>query len=533
VVVPVAEEFARILESASRFSVRFLLAAALASAVALYIAAVGPYWNISPDSTTYVGWAQALVAGEPYDRGPVQPPVTSMVYAAVLFFFPEGYTALNATTLILILTAAAAVFVWVKRQAGISEALLVVFLTLASTRLSRESTQLLSEPTFMVVSLTALLFVERTRATVAGDAGAVVLPTRRETVVAGTLLLLAVLTRVTGLALVMAVVVSEGWRVVRRQGRANRMLLAFAAVALSAVILWDLFGAMEPYAINWFRNFVLQDVWTTGSATLSPVGILDRTREHLAEVPYAGRLLMNEWEPRSAWLNVGLPAAGLAMCVGGMVASLRRRVSVAALYALIYLGVSIAHALGGGGDTGRILLPILPLLVFFAIEFHRGVAEQVSRRVPGRLPGDLSRFIAVAYVALYAFVGFRALRAGVSEAHSSPFGTYPIKRLSNLDHQRVAMWIRDNSRPDDRFASWQRDMIEVLADRRGLALSNGRVTPADSFVTWLDKAQVRYVIVDHRSGARADSLLSAILQHDGHFKVVTALPGASLYEFIP
>src|SRR5437870_4640091 len=66
-----------------------VLLAVIALLAVLYLASIGPYWNISPDSATYVGWAKALVAGVPFARGPVQPPVTSFIYAAVLTVFPD------------------------------------------------------------------------------------------------------------------------------------------------------------------------------------------------------------------------------------------------------------------------------------------------------------------------------------------------------------------------------------------------------------------------------------------------------------
>jgi len=504
------------------------LGAAIAVLVALYVASVGPYWNISPDSATYVGWAKALVAGIPYERGPVQPPATSLIYTAILFVFPDGYTALNAATVLLILLSLAIVFALVKRSAGRTAALLVVLLSLASTRLYHESAQLLSEPAYMLFSMAALWFVDRPPDAARG-VGNQPPSSRRDTVLAGLMMVVTVLTRLIGLALVLAVCIRELWCVVRRQRPANRVLLVFAAASLAAIVLWDLAGAKEPYAANWFRMFVLQDVWTSGSASLSPRGLVARAGEHLDQLLVAGRLLMNGWESR-AWPGWALPTTISLVCLGGLAATLRRRVSVTAIYVLLYVAVTVAHALGGGGDAGRILVPVLPLLIFFTVEGARGVTTWVSRSVWTPVPSRALIALASVCIALFVFIGIRAIRPGVREAHRSPFGAYPIKRPSNYDVQRVALMIRDRAGPGDTFASWQRDMIEVLAERRGYALSSGRVTPADSLIAWLARERIRYLVIDHRSGAIADSLTSAVRLNPTSFQLLSSHQGASLYE---
>jgi hypothetical protein len=59
--------------------------------VALYFAAVSTYWNISPDSATYVGFAKAFAAGTLPDEPPLQPPMTSLLYTPLLVLFPDSY----------------------------------------------------------------------------------------------------------------------------------------------------------------------------------------------------------------------------------------------------------------------------------------------------------------------------------------------------------------------------------------------------------------------------------------------------------
>src|SRR4026208_1772072 len=40
-----------------------ILLAGIAGFAGLYLASIGPYWNISPDSASYVGWGRSLARG--------------------------------------------------------------------------------------------------------------------------------------------------------------------------------------------------------------------------------------------------------------------------------------------------------------------------------------------------------------------------------------------------------------------------------------------------------------------------------------
>ena len=138
--------------------------------------------------------------------------------------------------------------------------MLVVLLSLASTRLYHESSQLLSEPAYMFCSLGALWLLDRQLPDASTTtAGTHITPNRRDTVLAGMLIIAAVLTRIFGLALVAAVLVREGWCVYRRQRPANLLLAGLAMASLAVMLAWEFFGARESYAVDAFRLLFRQD----------------------------------------------------------------------------------------------------------------------------------------------------------------------------------------------------------------------------------------------------------------------------------
>jgi hypothetical protein len=498
--------------------VTWVLAATAAVFAGLYLASIGPYWNISPDSATYVGWAQGLAAGREWGSPPATPPVTSLVFAGVLALLPGGYVALNAVTKLLSLGAVALAFVLVLRRARPMVAWLVVVLSLASLHLYHASTQLLSEPVYLFASMAALVLLdETTRADRAMSRG-----TGREWL-AGGLLLVTVLTRLIGVTLALAMLVVEAWRWARG-ARPRLSRVAFAVLAGVAVVAWESFGG-SGYAGGWFRAFMVVDPWTPTSDRLS---LLQRVHENRALLRVPGNVLLNSWSSGEKAVDLGLHAAAWLTVGYGVFVSLRRRVTVDGAYLLLYLGVVVVHLLVGGDGDPRFLVPVVPLVFACAIEGARSLGASAGPRF-----GMALGTIGAVYLALYVGGGLAGAIRGVREAHSSPFGAYPIKRPSNYDAERVALRLKAVSRPGERYAAGMRDMFDVISERQGEDLVPARTSPAAEFVSWLDRQEVRYLLVDRTQTPLADSLMAVVRAHPGVFRAVEELPRAGLYEVIP
>ena len=112
-------------------------------------------------------------------------------------------------------------------------------------------------------------------------------------------------------------------------------------------------------------------------------------------------------------------------------------------------------------------------------------------------------------------------------------GEFLIKRPSNFDVQRMAMWMRDSAGPDDRFASGQRDMVVVLAARTGFALPLAQLTPVDSLVSWLARERIRWLLLDRTVLTSREAVEAAARARRERFRLVAQLRRASLYELLP
>lgn len=512
-----------------------ILAAATAILAGLYLASIGPYWNISPDSATYVEWGRSLAAGRGWGSPPTTPPMTLLVFAGVLALFPGGYVALNAVTKLLIFGGLALAFVLIRRRAGRTVAWLTVLLSLASVHVYHESTQLLSEPAYLLFSMAALLMLdEPARSDGPSDRRAAGRPRPAWPWewVSGALLLVVVMTRYIGITLPLAVLVVEGTAVVARRRRPRLLLVLMALLALSAAFAWG--RHLRPdNAAGWFQTFVLVDPWTPSSGRLSAVALLERIRDNIGWLPAAGGMLFNLWSSGRPGSDFPLQVAGLLVVVSGLYLSLRRRLTVDGVYLVLYLAVVASHMLVGGYGDYRFLVPVAPLLFYFSLVAARDLVGHTARARFGTLPAMLVGAMGTFYLIAFVGRGLADASSGVHEAHSSPFGEYPIKRPSNFDAERLALWLKNNSGLNDRYAAGQKDMFDVISERRGFDLLPASTSPHRAFVAWLEQRRVRYLIVDRTGSALGDSLLAAVRAYPSVFRVVWELPRANLYEVTP
>jgi hypothetical protein len=203
-------------------------------------------------------------------------------------------------------------------------------------------------------------------------------------------------------------------------------------------------------------------------------------------------------------------------------------VSVTPVYVLLYVGLVTARMLAGDEHEYRFLVPVIPFVFQYAFDGARHLAGSLPRSWAPAL-----RIAGALYVVCFLGMGVPEIARGVRDAHSSPFGSYPLKRPGNYDLQRIALWVREHSRPQDRYASAQRDMLDVLTERRGFDIVPGRTLRPDAFLPWLDERQVRYLFVDHTLPEVRDPVLAVIRSQPGRFREVLLLPQASLYEVQP
>ncbi|HSW28723.1 MAG TPA: glycosyltransferase family 39 protein [Longimicrobiales bacterium] len=334
---------------------RWILLGAVVTLSALLVAgAFVPAPHSGGDNATYLSLAYSLLHDGSYTElfDPARlphtkyPPVFPGLLALFMLAGARTWVAFKAVAVLSTLGAVALTYLWAERRLGAVWGAGVALLLAVSSAVVYYSHWILSDPTFLVLTLLAVWALERSDGEGAGP-GWLVLG------VAATGL--AYFTRSAGLPLVVAL---GAFLALRRRWRA----LGATAVALGVpMLLWSL-RARGAGQGEYGSEFWLVDPYDPGQGRVGPGGLLGRFWENL--VGYLGTHLPG------GVVGVGTPLLGVfgvalvALAVVGWVRAVRRRPGPAELFLPLYAGLILLWPAVWSGD--RFVLPLYPLLFLYA-----------------------------------------------------------------------------------------------------------------------------------------------------------------------
>jgi len=496
----------------------FLVSFGIVCFALLHLAAVGPFWEITPDSTVYMEGARAIVEGRPYEI-PLRPPATSLAFAVALAAVPEGYLLLNLLTTLSALLAMIPVFLLMRRLLGVHAAGPIVLLSLGSTLVFRHGTLLLSESLFLLFSMAALYAVERGRDSDWSIQG----------LIGATLgVFVASMTRIVAFVAACAVVAEETFNSVRDTRSLKNVrwmpILAMGLV-ISADAAWELRNTFYGYST--VDLAVQAQPWTPSEGYLTLRSLLDRFSANVLDFRMIGHVLANG-DPSHAETHPlfrVMAASAFGLFAVGLVRRLRRPTHLEfyllfsfALFSVYYIQMAI-----------RWFGPLVPLLWFYAWsggEYVWSLLSERSRtvRVAAALP-------AVAGLAAYCVFGVQYMLAARAEAQSSPFPESAIKYSANYDLQRSAVWASRHSSEDEVMLTQHSEVVQLIAKRKTLSFPLTSDWSAWSAV--LDSAGVRYVLADELEPMVQRYLLPLAEEHPERFQFVSDFGDARIYEVRP
>jgi len=365
--------------------------------IALFVLSADGVWRAGNDSATHLGLARNLAQGKGYvsNGGPhtLYPPLYPLMLSLVEIFFG---TNIYVMQMIMCLSAAgfvAAVYLLVQGRLGPFVALGITAIIAFSLWVKGYTVMLLSEMPFAFFSTACLVMLDR----------AVSRPGRTVPwLCAIGFAVAAYLTRDVGLALVPAVFVAALRASTQTDaGKLKRLVMSVAVVTLLLVPFagWKLRSAyVSPQTVKYsdmwtWKNFYETDL---GKATFQD-RLMRLSRNASLSTHRAALLLGNRRElPPEAPFYVPI---GLAVFCGFLFKALRRMDHLD-FYALSYALVCFVYPFD---IPLRFLLPVFPLMLYYVyhlVLLARGVIPGLSR-VP------VLRVLAVAYVIVFSFTGFR------------------------------------------------------------------------------------------------------------------------------
>jgi len=313
------------------------------------------------DNAGYISLAHSLLDRGAYlelwDPGEAPhtkyPPVFPVLLAVAILLGAKGWAALKLVPAFSIVLAVAFTFLWARDRRGLALGVAVALLLGLSESVVYYSQWILSDPTFLALTMAALWALqngrETTETTGRKGGGNVWLA------VGMALVVLAYFTRSAGLPLAVATLL---WLGIQRRWK---VLAGFAVAFGLPASLWWLRGSVlggSEYA----SEFWLVDPYQPHLGTMGLGGLLDRLNGNL--VAYVTRIVpagvVGDQGPIIPPLGIGL---GLVTLVG-WIRALRERVGVAELFFPLYFGLILLWPPAWSGD--RFALPLLPLIFFYA-----------------------------------------------------------------------------------------------------------------------------------------------------------------------
>ena len=425
------------------------------------------------DDGIYVTTAKALATGQGYriislPSEPAQtkyPPLYSFLLSLIWRanpHFPQNLTFMFWVSIAATLGFLAMAYRYLTTQAYASalEASIVVSLAAFNVWTIVFATSLISEMLYALVSVTALYLAEKyekeTKGWLAGAGLGVVLG-------------LAVLTRTSGIALVLAV---ASYYLFRKLWKRALLPVAIASLFVLGWNLWCQFnrttleGVNVAFYTNYFKDVgeIIGSLQTLNNATQSEVWLTIAGKNVLGlilvSIPLVCSGLNNIWTPGSQGVAVMISLFFVLVIFMLIAANVVRRLSAGLRLLYFYLFFYLALHLPTPYTTyDRYLVPLLPfLLLFLVTELSRllSTARKELKERRGLWEGLSSGFVGFAVLATVGVICFGYL-TGIRQRMT------PSAKLSGqaTENEQIARWIMSNTNPSDVLISY-RDPIYYL-----------------------------------------------------------------------
>jgi len=467
----------------------------------IVVGAFNPAPHSGGDNAGYVTLAYSLVSHHTYTDlyDPAQlphtkyPPVFPALLAFLMLLGARTWTALKTVAAVSTVAVAGFTYLWAERRLGPGRALGVAGAVVLSSSVVYYSHWILSDPTFLALTLAALWAFDR-----ADEDGAPIGWLVLGVAAAG----LAYFTRSAGLPLLVAL---AGWLALRRRWRA--LAGAALAVGIPAFLWWlraHAVGQIEYTSEFWMVN--------PYQPSLGRVGIGGLVARVVANVHgYVGTHIPTGIVGSGS--GPGIVALGVILVVLGAVGWGRRsarRIGVVELFTPLYAGLILLWPEVWSGD--RFALPLLPILFLFAAEALTEGARRLGDRTAALV--GLVAFVVVLLPAFGSWLG-ATRQASACAALTKQNGAFACYGTRYADFADAAVWSGANLPDGSVVLSRKPRIFFVLSGLRS------RTFPFEeqpvAHLALADSLDARYELLDQVDGLAGRYIGGAIRREPGAY----------------
>ena len=496
----------------SAYLIRTLIAAMVLVGLgfaALYCRQVGPYWKLTPDSTSYVFGAESLAEGQGYRDEHGSPvslfaPGTSAILAPAWIAGRKSYLAMNAEVVLFAFAALAIAFLLFRESLGAVGSGVVVLLCLGSSEYFNFSTFLLSEIFYIFLSLLAFWWYRR------GNTAGTIFSS-----------LAGLMVRTVGVCLPVAFAIDTLLLDPFRKGRKRWMYAAAYAMPLLFSLGWEVRNRLLGWSYS--ELMMENEPWNRASGHIAVSRLLARPWDNLAYGRDIENLLTNQWTRDANWAIWPGIALAVLIALGFRRLSLNRESSegkmiqghsAVGIYCILYL---FAVALSFPEVVARYMVPLLPFLSAYLVAGVQSVAEFGGRwlYVP-----------AASLLALYLTAGYHNDLQIVADDLARRIPGQLVVYPGGEDIHRLALWWKEHAGENEIYACQHPNVINVITGRHGVHYGN--TTQPDGLERSLEAKHARFLLLTMNSSR--DRAAARVAESDAHFHLVREQGEARLYE---
>jgi hypothetical protein len=442
------------------------------------------------------------------------PPVFPLLLAGVMALGVKGWVGLKTIPFLSTLLAGAFTFLWVRGRSGILLAAGIALLLALSDGILDYSRWVLSDPTFLALTVGALWALER--AGRAGDEGVEDAPEgpgpSQDPGPSGgwlglgfALVVLAYFTRSAGLPLVVA---TMAWLGLRRWWRGLTLFLL--SFSLPAGLWWlrgRIQGGSEYVAEFWFIDPYRPEMGQIGVS-----GLFGRVWENLLN--YVSVFIPEGIVGGESWFLLPLGVALSLLALVGWIRSLREEVRVTEIFLPLYGGLMCLWPGVWSGD--RFALPLLPILLFYAAMALHGFLKGLKPTLRG---GALA--LGFLLVAVPALGNWRAEVRVAQECRPlvAEKGSWACHGLGVQGYVVLAGWSGENLPPGAAVVTRKPRIFYVQSGVKTMSLP--LTTDAGEFLSASEAKGARYLTADWWDGLASYYLPRILSQEPGSFCFLT------------
>lgn len=511
-----------------------LLGALVVLGIQLFLTALVflPAPHTGGDNAGYITLAHSLLERGAYlelwdPQEPVHtkyPPVFPLLLAGAMALGVKGWAGLKAVPFLSTLLAGLFTFLWVRGRAGGMMGAGVALILAFSDGVLYYSRWILSDPTFLALTLGALWALEKGEGgegngsgedTGAGRWGDGKVPVgdgapgpRRLWLGLGfALVILAYFTRSAGLPLVAATLIWLGMR------RWWRPMMAFAVAFVLPAFFWWLRGRRVG-GNDYVSEFWLLDPYRPELGRAGPGDLALRIWENLAS--YATNLIPEGIVGGQGPLLPVLGLALVALALLGWGRCILRRPRVAELFFPLYAGLMVLWPQVWSGD--RFALPLIPLLLFYA-------GTGLLFLLPGIRPFSRNLILGSAFLILVLPAarnwGNEVHAAGACRSLTARGDPWACQPVNIREYVLMATWAGENLPEGAATVTRKPRIFFVLSGVKTLSLP--LTTDVDTFLARAEAKGARYLTVDRWDGLAAYYLPRVLEARPGAFCTITGV----------